>query len=191
MTRPVSWRHRLTVLCASFLLLLLGAGNALAEPVRNAVNAIDADILFMRHALAPGFGDPAHFRIDDCTTQRNLDDEGRAQARAIGTYFRRHDIQPDIILSSEWCRCRDTATEMDVGRAVPFTGLNSFFDGHVDRAATLAKLRNRMQQIEAGQLVLMVTHQVVISAITGIAPRSGGIIAYNSRTGSARRITLP
>jgi len=61
----------------------------------------------------------------------------------------------------------------------------------VDRAATLAMLRNRMQQIEAGQLVLMVTHQVVISAITGIAPRSGGIIAYNSRTGSARRITLP
>ncbi|MDP6219600.1 MAG: histidine phosphatase family protein, partial [Alphaproteobacteria bacterium] len=74
---------------------------------------------------------------------------------------------------------------------VPFTGLNSFFDGHVDRAATLAMLRNRMQQIEADQLVLMVTHQVVISAITGIAPRSGGIIAYNSRTGSARRITLP
>ena len=78
---PVSWRHRLTALCASFLLLLLGASTALAEPVRNAVNAIDADVLFMRHALAPGFGDPAHFRIEDCKTQRNLDDEGRAQAR--------------------------------------------------------------------------------------------------------------
>ena len=101
MTRPASWRHRLTVLCTSFLLLLLGAGNALAEPVRNAVNAIDADILFMRHALAPGFGDPAHFQIKDCTTQRNLDDEGRAQARAIGTYFRARKVGFLEIISSK------------------------------------------------------------------------------------------
>ena len=177
---------------AVFLLIVLfSITPAAADPVRTAIDAINADILFMRHALAPGTGDPSHFRIDDCTTQRNLDERGRAQARNIGAYFRTRGIAPDIILSSQWCRCRDTATEMDIGAAQPFSGLNSFFDGHVDRSETLAMLRARMERIEPGQLVLMVTHQVVISAITGIAPRSGGIIAYNSRTSTARRIDLP
>ena len=116
----VSWRHRLTVFCASFLLLLLGAGNALAEPVRNAVNAIDADILFAA-ARRPGFGDPAHFRIDDCTAQRNLDDEA-AQARAIGTHFPPPRHPAGYHSSSEWCQCRDTANELDIGSR-PFAGL--------------------------------------------------------------------
>lgn len=185
------WCRRTTTLAGVICLLLLSAGSAVAEPVRSAVDAIDADILFMRHALAPGTGDPVQFRMDDCTTQRNLDDAGRAQARAIGAYFRAQDIRPDMILSSQWCRCRDTALEMDIGMASPFAGLNSFFDGHVDRDTTLAMLREQMEQINEGQLVLMITHQVVISAITGIAPRSGGIIAFNSRTGVAQRVTLP
>ena len=182
---------RLANAAVFLLIVLFSITPAAADPVRTAIGAINADILFMRHALAPGTGDPAHFRIDDCTTQRNLDERGRAQARNIGAYFRTHGIAPDIILSSQWCRCRDTATEMDIGAAQPFSGLNSFFDGHVDRGETLAMLRARMKRIEPGQLVLMVTHQVVISAITGIAPRSGGIIAYNSRTNTARRVDLP
>ena len=173
------------------LIVLFSITPAAAEPVRTAINAINADILFMRHALAPGTGDPSHFRVDDCATQRNLDERGRAQARTIGAYFRTHDIAPDVILSSQWCRCQETVIKMDIGAAEPFAGLNSFFDGHVDRGETLAMLRARMDQIAPGQLVLMVTHQVVISAITGIAPRSGGIIAYNSRTNTARRIDLP
>ena len=183
---------RLWANTAVFLLaVLFSITPAAADPVRTAIDAIEADILLMRHALAPGTGDPSHFRIDDCTTQRNLDERGRAQARNIGAYFRTRGIAPDIILSSQWCRCRDTATEIDIGAAQPFSGLNSFFDGHVDRGETLAMLRARMKRIEPSQLVLMVTHQVVISAITGIAPRSGGIIAYNSRTSTARRIDLP
>ena len=168
---------------------LLPASPSRAEPLREAIAEIDADVLFLRHALAPGFGDPAHFRIDDCTTQRNLDDVGRAQARAIGDYMQENRIAPDVILSSRWCRCQDTAREMDMGPFTTHDGLNSFFEGHVDQETTLTALRERMRAIEDGSLVLMVTHQVVITAITGIAPRSGGMVAYNSRTGE--RVSVP
>ena len=168
---------------------LLPASPSRAEPLREAIAGIDADVLFLRHALAPGFGDPAHFRIDDCATQRNLSDVGRAQARAIGAYMKTNQIVPDVILSSRWCRCQDTAREMDMGPFTTHDGLNSFFDGHVDRAKTLAALREQMRTIEDGSLVLMVTHQVVITAITGIAPQSGGMVAYNSRTGD--RVSVP
>ena len=169
--------------------LLLLAPPARAEPLDEAIAKIDGDILFLRHALAPGFGDPAHFQVDDCATQRNLNDVGRAQARAIGAYMRMNGVIPDVILSSRWCRCQDTAHEMDIGPFTTHDGLNSFFDGHVDRNQTLAALRDRMKQIEDGSLVLMVTHQVVITAITGIAPQSGGMVVYNSRTGE--RVSLP
>ncbi|MEC8131367.1 MAG: histidine phosphatase family protein [Pseudomonadota bacterium] len=168
---------------------LLPASPSRAEPLREAIAEIDADVLFLRHALAPGFGDPAHFRIDDCATQRNLDDVGRAQARAIGAYMQENRIAPDVILSSRWCRCQDTAREMAMGPFTTHDGLSSFFEGHVDREKTLAALREQMRAIEDGSLVLMITHQVVITAITGIAPRSGGMVAYNSRTGE--RVSVP
>ena len=182
---PFGWLIVLAFLTAA----LLPGSPSRAEPLGEAIAGIDADVLFLRHALAPGFGDPAHFRIDDCTTQRNLDDVGRAQARAIGDYMQENRIAPDVILSSRWCRCQDTAREMAMGPFTTHDGLSSFFEGHVDRETTLTALRERMRAIEDGSLVLMVTHQVVITAITGIAPRSGGMVAYNSRTGE--RVSVP
>ena len=184
-TTPFGWLIVLAFLTAA----LLPGSPSQAEPLAEAIAGIDADVLFLRHALAPGFGDPAHFRIDDCTTQRNLDDVGRAQARAIGAYMQENRIAPDVILSSRWCRCQDTAREMDMGPFTTHEGLNSFFESHVDREKTLTALRERMRAIEDGGLVLMVTHQVVITAITDIAPRSGGMVAYNSRTGE--RVSVP
>ena len=169
---------------------LLIAPTAQAEPLGEAIDRIGGNVLFLRHALAPGFGDPARFDVDDCTTQRNLNDEGREQAHAIGTYMRRHNITPDIILSSQWCRCQDTASEMDIGPFSTHNGLNSFFDGHVDRDQTLTALREHMARIAPDRLELMVTHQVVISAITGIAPRSGGMVVYNSHSGEAVSVPL-
>ena len=174
----------------AFLSAPAALADSPAEPLATAIERIDGNVLFLRHALAPGFGDPAHFDIDDCATQRNLNDVGREQARAIGAYMTRHDIVPDTILSSRWCRCRDTASEMAIGPFSTHTGLNSFFDGHVDRGRTLAALRAYMATIGPGRLELMVTHQVVISAVTGIAPRSGGMVVYNSRTGEALSVPL-
>ena len=184
-TTPFGWLIVLAFLTAA----LLPGSPSRSEPLAEAIAGIDADVLFLRHALAPGFGDPANFRIDDCTTQRNLDDVGRAQARAIGGYMQENRIAPDVILSSRWCRCQDTAREMDMGPFTTHEGLNSFFESHVDQEKTLTALRERMRAIEDGSLVLMVTHQVVITAITGIAPRSGGMVAYNSRTGE--RVSVP
>lgn len=164
--------------------------GALAE----AIGDIDADVLFLRHALAPGFGDPASFRIDDCRTQRNLSQAGRDQSRRIGDYLRGEGLDIGVILSSRWCRCVETAAEMAMGPFTIHDGLNSFFDGHVDRGETLALLRRHLDRIAEspdGSITLMVTHQVVITGITGIAPASGGFVAFNSRTGASRRAGTP
>ena len=92
--------------------------DALTEPGAFAI---------MRHALAPGTGDPADFRLDDCTTQRNLDARGREQARAIGAAFRDRGITFDVVLTSQWCRTRETAELLGLGEVVEAPALNSFF----------------------------------------------------------------
>ena len=188
--------HSLTGWLAGFLsVICLLALPAQAGPLADAIDEIDADVLFLRHALAPGFGDPARFSIDDCRTQRNLSLSGRDQARRIGAYLRNETIDIRMILSSRWCRCVETAAELGLGPFTTHDGLNSFFDGHVDRDETIELLRAQLDRTAGtrtdGQVTLMVTHQVVITAITGIAPQSGGFVAYNSRTGAARRAGTP
>lgn len=188
--------HSLTGWLAGFLsVICLLALPAQAGPLADAIDEIDADVLFLRHALAPGFGDPARFSIDDCRTQRNLSLSGRDQARRIGAYLRNETIDIRVILSSRWCRCVETAAELGLGPFTTHDGLNSFFDGHVDRDETIELLRAQLDRTAGtgtdGQVTLMVTHQVVITAITGIAPQSGGFVAYNSRTGAARRAGTP
>ena len=172
-------------------MLALSGLPARAEPLGETMAAIGADVVFMRHALAPGTGDPDNFQINDCGTQRNLDEAGRAQARAIGRYLRGNGFEFNEVLSSQWCRCRDTAEELGIGEWREFPGLNSFFSGFVDRDETLALLEDRMSSIRPGELILMVTHQVVIQAVAGISPPSGGVVAYNSRTGQSQSVRLP
>ena len=188
--------HSLTGWLAGFVgIVCLLALPAQAGPLADAIDEIDADVLFLRHALAPGFGDPARFSIDDCRTQRNLSLPGRDQARRIGAYLRNEAIDIRVILSSRWCRCVETAAELGLGPFTTHDGLNSFFDGHVDRDETIELLRAQLDRTAGtrtdGQVTLMVTHQVVITAITGIAPQSGGFVAYNSRTGATRRAGTP
>ena len=163
---------------------------AAADPLREAITATGGNVIFMRHALAPGYGDPDHFSVDDCSTQRNLDSRGSAQAEATGAWLRQRGYRFDAIDSSAWCRCKDTASHLGLGPWRVFDGLNSFFQGHVDRSQTLRLLETRLNSIAADQQVLMVTHQVVISAVTGIAPPSGGLVVYNPVTGAARAVRL-
>lgn len=146
---------------------------------------IGANVIFLRHALAPGYGDPKHFDILNCQTQRNLDQQGRIQARQIGQFLTQQDIKIDQLLSSRWCRCTETAALLGIGAFTTFDGLNSFFEAHVSRDETLEKLHQYLDGLPQDKIHLLVTHQVVISAITGISPPSGGFVLYNSQTKQA------
>jgi len=162
--------------------ILSGVSISASEKLGEAIKDIDANVIFMRHALAPGYGDPDNFNINDCSTQRNLSASGIEQARRIGMFFRKSNVQFSDILSSQWCRCKDTAENLNIGKWEDFSGLNSFFEEHADRDKTLNLLNKRMKSIPDDGLTLMVTHQVVISAVTGLYAKSGGIVLYNSRT---------
>ena len=164
-----------------------GAATLDGAALKNAVTSHGANVIFMRHALAPGYGDPDNFDIADCSTQRNLDATGRKQSQDLGQLFRSSGLTIDTILSSRWCRCQDTALEMGIGDYRTHDGLNSFFQDHVDRDETLALLREELSRLKSDDLVLMITHQVVIQAITGISPRSGGMVLFNSKTGQSER----
>jgi phosphohistidine phosphatase SixA len=151
---------------------------------------IDANLIFMRHALAPGFGDPKNFNLNSCKTQRNLDASGRKQAIDSGNYLRRENLKLNTIYSSEWCRCLETAKLLNFNIEKPFAGLNSFYEGHASKKETLNLLNKKMSQLDNSTLTLMVTHQVVISAVTGINISSGEMVAYNTHTGKANLLNL-
>ena len=176
-------------ICSLYIIITPSQGIA-AEPLKKALSNTSANVVFLRHALAPGFGDPAEFQINDCSTQRNLDQAGQRQARFIGKYLREHKIVFDTILSSQWCRCKQTADLLNMGSWQEFTGLNSFFQGHADRTDTLKKLQQKLDNLPADTLVLMITHQVTINAVTKISPASGGFVVYNSRTKVSKSVQL-
>lgn len=119
-------------------------------------------LLFMRHANAPGIGDPENFRIDDCTTQRNLSDRGRAQAVAVGARLRGEGIRWASAQSSRWCRCLDTA-RLAFGAAEPFDLLNSSFAGRPDATPDLR--RHLLSVPRDGANRIYVTHMVNIVAL--------------------------
>jgi phosphohistidine phosphatase SixA len=131
-------------------------------------------VLLIRHALAPGIGDPDNFKLDDCSTQRNLNEQGRAQARAIGEWLRERGVQNVKLYSSQWCRCLETARLMNLGSVTPLSALNSFFEKPEDREPNLSALRTFIRDnIKPGELIIMVTHQVTISGITNKWTDSG------------------
>jgi phosphohistidine phosphatase SixA len=133
-------------------------------------------VALMRHARAPGTDDPPGFRLDDCSTQRNLSEAGREQARSIGARFREHAIENVVIYSSQWCRCLETAQLLDLGKVNPFPGLNSFFrDGSREDTQT-AEVRALIKKRPKGASLVLVTHQVNITALSGVIPKSGEIV---------------
>ena len=149
------------------------------------------NVLLIRHALAPGFGDPQNFDLNNCSTQRNLDGEGREQAFRIGEKIKAARIKFSKIYSSQWCRCLETAVYMNLGQITEEPGLNSFFQGIVPKDKTLSILRKRLESVEAKQkLVLMITHQVTITAVTGITVSSGGAVAFNTKSGEFREVKI-
>ncbi len=128
----------------------------------------------MRHALAPGTGDPANFRINDCTTQRNLSERGRQQARNIGARFKANGIEAARVMTSQWCRCRDTAAELGLGTPEDLPALNSFFEDRDRGPAQTAALRAWLaENREDARPLVLVSHFVNVRALTGTFMSSG------------------
>jgi phosphohistidine phosphatase SixA len=151
---------------------------------------LGSNVLLMRHALAPGFGDPKNFEIGNCATQRNLNDEGRRQAQQIGSMLTLNGLDLDAVYSSQWCRCLETAELMDVGLVQAFAGLNSFFQSHAPKKQTLELLREKLDGLPKDKLTLMVTHQVVIQSVTSLSVQSGGIVAYDTTSKTSQRLVV-
>lgn len=133
-------------------------------------------VAIMRHARAPGTGDPPQFRLDDCSTQRNLSAEGREQARRIGQRFAAEGIAVDRVLSSRWCRALDTARLAFGERVESFEPLNSFFSERDRADGQTAAARRLIGAWRGPGTLVLVTHQVNITALTGIFPAEGEIL---------------
>ena len=159
----------------------------LFSPLSFQINASEQDwhfvqegdkIILLRHSLAPGGGDPPGFKIDDCKTQRNLNRKGINQSKKIGKLFKKNKIPIDQVLSSQWCRCKDTA-KYAFRKYKVFSALNSTFQSPYDENAKkqIKELKKYIQNWEGnGANLILVTHYVIISAITDVRPRSGEIV---------------
>ena len=132
-------------------------------------------VAILRHAFAPGTGDPATFSLDDCATQRNLDAQGREQARKIGAAIRAAGATVDRVVTSQWCRCRDTARFLDLGPVEDLPALNSFFRNRDRAGPQTAELRQFLLGLPPAETVVLVTHQVNITALTGRIPALGEV----------------
>lgn len=145
-------------------------------------------VALMRHALAPGVGDPSNFEPGNCNTQRNLSQEGREQAGRIGAMLRSNGIMDARVISSEWCRCEETAKLLGVGEVSASAMLNSFFQDRRTAAEQTDQLLESVQEWirkENGPMVL-VTHQVNISAFTNEFTSSGETLIVTLREGAVQ-----
>ena len=136
----------------------------------------------IRHAYAPGNGDPDNFLIEDCTTQRNLDKKGVNQSKEIGNFFKENKILVDIVLSSEWCRCRDTAFYA-FNKYQTKSFLNSFFSAKFasNKNKQIYDLKKYINEWSGDNNLVLVTHYVTIQEVLNISPSSGEIIIIDKK----------
>ena len=134
-------------------------------------------IIFIRHAYAPGSGDPDNFNLNDCSTQRNLSNEGKNQAKNIGEFFKKNKIKVDKVISSEWCRCKDTSS-LAFGSFETKNFLNSFYSSKFakNKKSQMLGLRKYIKNFKSKKNLVLVTHYVVISEALNYAPSSGEIV---------------
>jgi broad specificity phosphatase PhoE len=173
----------LWLLAAGFLI----ASQARAEDLWAGLRE-PGGVLIVRHAeTVPGIGDPPGFRIDDCATQRNLSEAGRAQAVAMGRTLAERGVAVTRVESSRWCRCNETARlAFPRLRVVDLDALNSFFDDRSTADAQTRALRVRIDDWKGPGALVLVTHQVNISALTGRATAMGEAVVLRSTGGDLR-----
>lgn len=166
----------LFVLLLSLLKLMITPAAAMTQDELWQALRGGGHMALLRHAIAPGTGDPSNFTIDDCSTQRNLSEEGRSQATRIGARFKANGIERADVFSSEWCRCLDTARQLDLGKVKPLPILNSFFGRYERRDEQTELLSAWLNDTDLDEPIVMVTHQVNISALTKVHPSSGELV---------------
>lgn len=172
LTQPLNIQRwaLLVVLALGAVILALGWPNSSAAQTQDKSSLI----LHLRHAIAPGGGDPAHFDVNDCRTQRNLSDQGREQSRQIGAQLKALGIAPTQVWSSQWCRSAETAKLLGVGEVKPLPALNSFFQNPSAGPAQIAELQTFIRDLDPeGGPYIMVSHQVVVSGLNNTFVGSG------------------
>ena len=135
-------------------------------------------LIFIRHAIAPGNGDPANFDINDCSTQRNLNSKGRKQALMIKSFFKENQISIYKVVSSEWCRCKETASIIFENKYKTKSFLNSFYSKKFskNKKNQIIQLKKYVSKWNGKKNLILVTHYVVISELLNVYPSSGGIV---------------
>jgi len=167
-------------------LVVLAAPAARGDEALWALLRGGGHVSMLRHATTtPGVGDPPGFRLDDCATQRNLGAEGREEARLAGTAFRARGIPVGRVLSSEWCRCLETA-RLAFGRAEPWRPLNNLHGNRAAEPAAVRAIRELTRQRHRDGNLVLVTHGSVVLPVTGIHPAQGEIVVLAPDGGSLR-----
>ena len=153
-----------------------------ADSKKNIIENLKAggNLIFIRHAYAPGGGDPENFNIYDCSTQRNLDNKGIQQAKKIGNFFKSNNISIENVYSSEWCRCKDTANYA-FSKFKTFDALNSFYDEkfQINKDKQITDLKIYIKNWNGNKNLVFITHYVVISELFNQGAASGEIIISN------------
>ena len=162
------------------------AGENIVEILKKNDN-----IIFIRHSLAPGSGDPENINLNDCKTQRNLNSEGIKQSKKIGNFFKKNNIKVEHVFSSEWCRCKDTAYHA-FENFKTFDALNSFYSEkfYKNKNNQIKKLKKFISDWDSASNLVLVTHYVVILEIFGIGTGSGEIIISNKNYEIKDRIEI-
>ena len=163
-----------------FLIILISLTTPIkADLNKKLFNQLDAGgkLIFIRHAYAPGSGDPNNFNLNDCSTQRNLSSEGRKQSKYIGEFFIKNKINIDKVLSSEWCRCKETA-KIAFKNFSTKSFLNSFYSSKYakNKDKQIKMLNDYIKKFKSDKNLILVTHYVLISEVLSYAPSSGEIV---------------
>ena len=162
-----------------FIIFISLTTSVKADLNKKLINQLEigGKLIFIRHAYAPGSGDPYNFNLNDCSTQRNLNDKGRKQAQNIGKFFKKNKIKIDKVLSSEWCRCKDTA-KIAFNKFSTKNFLNSFYSLKFakNKNKQVKELRDYIKKFDSKKNLILITHYVLISEVLGYAPSSGEIV---------------
>ena len=161
------------------------AANA-ADPIWDAVRE-PGSVVVLRHSYAPGAFDPPDAKLDDCSTQRNLDEAGRAQAQRVGEAFRANGIEVGAVLSSPRCRCLDTG-RLAFGKVEAWAPLGGALRDDDLRKRQLVLIRQRMTEHTSGPPLVLVTHGSVVGDLAGLDVRMGGFVVMRRGPGGTHTV---